>query len=163
MSLERQRLGYAGPGEGRSIAMPLGTLATLKVKAAQTGGAYSLFELDVAPGGGERPHIQHREDECLYVLSGEFEVVVEERPLRGTEGVTAYIPRGTLHGFENVGDGPGRLLAIHTPGDLHERFLERVGRPEGESLSPTLETEADLDRFVALGAEHGIEIVASPS
>jgi mannose-6-phosphate isomerase-like protein (cupin superfamily) len=49
------------------------------VAAERTGWAYSLFEVEVGTGGGEAPHVQHREDEWLYVLEGRFDFLVEGR------------------------------------------------------------------------------------
>ena len=36
-----------GPAEGRAVRMPRARLVTLKVSGEQTGGAYSLFEVEV--------------------------------------------------------------------------------------------------------------------
>jgi mannose-6-phosphate isomerase-like protein (cupin superfamily) len=47
-----------------------------RVAAGQTGGAYSLFERSVAPGEGDSPHMQHREDGCFYIVDGEIEFLV---------------------------------------------------------------------------------------
>ncbi len=74
---------HVGPGEGQAVHMAGLLLLTCKVSGAQTGGAYSLFEVAVVPGGGEGPHVQHREDECFYVLEGRFEFVIEGSHLAG--------------------------------------------------------------------------------
>lgn len=124
--------------------MPVARLVTTRVAAERTGGAYSLFEVEVEPGGGEGPHIQHREDECLYVLDGRFGFEVEGVRTEAGPGTHLYLPKGALHAYENTGEGLGRLLAVHTPGGPQERFVERAGRSGG--------------RFAGLAAEHGIEV-----
>ena len=61
------------PGEGTRSLWVLGELLTHKIPSRRTGGAYSLFEVSTQPGVGPPPHVQHREDECFYVLEGEYE------------------------------------------------------------------------------------------
>ena len=113
----------------RVTRMPGARLVTTKVTAERTGGAYFLFEVEVAPWGGEGPHVQHREDECLYVVEGRFAFVVEGAKRETGPGAYLYVPKGALHAYENVGETTGRLLTLHTPGGSHELFLEEAGEP----------------------------------
>lgn len=147
MSVDHGGPDYLVADKGRAVRMPVQTFTILKVAIRQTGGAYSLFELAVEAGGGQDPHIQHREDECLYVLSGVFEFVVEDETVLAGPGATIYLPKGTLHGFENVGGATGRLLAIHTPGGSHESFVEQVAAASGSE-----------EAITAIAAMHGIEM-----
>lgn len=137
-----------GPTEERSVWMPGGRLVTTMVAAEQTGGAYSLFEVEVGMGGGEGPHIQHREDECLYVIEGHFGFAIEDLETEAGPGAHLYVPKGSRHAYENTGDGAGRLLAVHTPGGAQESFVERAGQVPGPGA----------EGFALLAAEHGIEI-----
>jgi len=130
--------------------MPGGRLVTTRVAAERTGWAYSLFEVGVEAGGAEGPHIQHREDEWLYVLDGRFGLAVEGVASEAGPGTHLYVPRGALHAYENVGDGTGRLLVVHTPGGSQESFLAAAGGPRGPGRDP--------EGFAVLAAEHGIEI-----
>lgn len=41
-----------------------------------TGGAYCLLELSLAPGIGVPRHTHTREDETYFVLAGQLEVIV---------------------------------------------------------------------------------------
>ncbi len=57
----------AGAGkQGRVIT----DVVTIKALAADTGGAYSLFEVLTPPAGGCPPHAQRYEEETVYVLDG---------------------------------------------------------------------------------------------
>jgi quercetin dioxygenase-like cupin family protein len=49
-------------------------------------------------------------------------------------GAFAFVPRGTPHTWQNVGDSPARLLVIFTPAAVRiERFFERFAElPEDE-------------------------------
>ena len=152
-----------GPAEGRATRMPGARLVTLKVGSDRTGGAYSLFEVAVGAGGGEGPHIQHREDECFYVLEGRFGFVVEGEQIEAGPGSLVYVPKGVLHAFENAGETTGRMLVSQSPGGAYERFIEEVGPPEaGEGVPP--ETEEPMDnvrRLAAVGALYGVEMVSA--
>ena len=151
-----------GPGEGRSVWV-LGELVTCKVASEQTGGAYSLFEVLSPPQCGPLPHIQHREDECFYVLQGEFEFLNDGRVIKIGPGSLVYVPRGNLHAYKNVGNGPGRMLLSQKPGGLHERFLEELGEPAMDRATlPVPEGPPELGRIAAVAAEYGIEIPPSP-
>ena len=142
-----QDIVHVPPDEGRSQWV-LGELVTYKTTSEQTGGAYSLFEVKTSPGGGPPPHVQHREDESLYVLEGEFDFLVEGRTIRAGAGALIYIPKGNLHAHKNVGEGAGRLLVTQTPGGLYERFFESL----------VFEDQPDVARILALAARYGIEI-----
>jgi mannose-6-phosphate isomerase-like protein (cupin superfamily) len=147
------------PAEGRSVWVFGSQLLTYKVTAEQTGGAYSLFEGLVPEREGTPPHIHHREDECFYVLEGEFEFLTGEDTVRAGAGSLVYVPRGTLHAFKNVGEGPGRLLNSQTPGGLHERFFEEVGKEAaGRTTPPVAAGPPDFQELAEIAARYGTEI-----
>jgi mannose-6-phosphate isomerase-like protein (cupin superfamily) len=149
---------HVEPGEGRALWVSC-ELITCKVPSEQTGGAYSLFEIMSHPQGGVPPHIQHREDECFYVLEGEFEFLVEDLTTRMGVGSLLYVPRGNLHAYKNVGDKPARMLVSQTPGGLHERFFKELGKPvEDPTASPIAEGPQGDEKLSATAAKYGIEI-----
>ncbi len=150
---------HVGPGEGRALRMPGGRLLTRMVGGDQTGGAYSLFEVEVGPGGGEGPHVQHREDECFCVVEGRFGFVVEGEEIEAGVGSLVYVPKGNLHAFENAGEATGRMLAIQTPGGAYEGFVGEVGEPVTEDGPPLAEEPPNLEGLAAAGARYGVEMV----
>lgn len=130
-----------GPAGGDSIRV-MGDQITFKVRAAETGGAFTLFEGVVAPGGGEPVHYHEREDETFWVLDGQATF------LHGTiwselgPGSVVHVPRGVVHTFRNGGTVALRLLVLNTPGGLHEELfaaLSQVAPPttaeEGAALA----------------------------
>ena len=62
------------PGEGKIIPVP-GHNITHKLRGEDTGGAFSLLEVDMF-GDGPPQHIHKTEDETFYVLEGEINVLV---------------------------------------------------------------------------------------
>lgn len=168
MEVESRKTIHLGPGEGvGTVRMPGAELVTRKVTAEQTGGAYSLFEVAVAPEGGSAPHVQHREDECFWVLEGRFGFVIEGDMIEANPGTLIYVPKGTLHAFRNADEMTGRLLVSQTPGGAYEGFVEEVGEPAtGEATPPATEEPPEeppnnAERRAAVGAAHGIEMVPS--
>ncbi len=161
MEAKDRSAAQVGPGEGRSLWV-LGELVTRKVASGQTGGAYSLFEVVTQPQGGPPPHIQHREDECFYVLEGEYEFLVEGRTLRMPAGSLLYVPKGNLHAHKNVGEGTGRMLVSQTPGGLHERFFEELGEPPKDTATPVPQEVPKIQRIGTIAAKYGIEISPLP-
>ena len=137
-------------GEGRTFSM-VGIELTPKVRSSDLGGALSIIEEVVAPGAGSPPHICHRDDKVLYILEGEFEVLLGEKTVRASAGACAVIPKGTIHNFRNAGTSAGRLIAILTPGG-HEEFLEDLsktvtgGKPDPAAMASVCST-------------HGVEMV----
>ncbi|CAA9398776.1 hypothetical protein AVDCRST_MAG82-76 [uncultured Rubrobacteraceae bacterium] len=150
---------HVGPGEGRALWISR-ELVMCKVTSEQTGGAYSLFEISSQPQGGMPPHIQHREDECFYVLEGELQFLVEDRTMSVGVGSLLYVPRGNLHAYDNLGDKPARMLVIQTPGGLHERFFEELGEPVEDQAAPSItESAPGGEKITATAAKYGIEIL----
>jgi quercetin dioxygenase-like cupin family protein len=71
-STDRTTLGYGlSEEEGEAYAL-FGILATIKISAEDTGGQYSLIEVDSPPGLGSPWHVHRDEDEWFYVRDGEF-------------------------------------------------------------------------------------------
>src|SRR5215204_6237423 len=152
MEIKEPRTNHGGSDDGPAARTPWGELVTRKVADGRTGGAYSLFEVEVDPKGGPPPHVQHREDECHYVLKGRFEFLIEAEKIEGGPGSMVYVPKGELHAFENTGDTVGRLLLIQTPGGIYEHLLREAGKPSAEGIP-------DATRFVGIAAGYGMEVV----
>ena len=69
-------------------------LGSVCLTGADTGGAYCLLEVSLAPGIGVPRHIHTREDETYYVTSGELEVIVGEEVLFSKRAILLW-PRAT--------------------------------------------------------------------
>jgi mannose-6-phosphate isomerase-like protein (cupin superfamily) len=156
---ESQRGIYVPPGQGESVWLA-GMLLEVKLASEDARGAYSMMQQTSPPQGGPPPHIHHNVDEALYVVEGEVEFLVGDRTTRVTAGSLAYVPKGTLHTFKNVGTSPSRVLAIISPGGFEKFFLE-AGERATEGSSPP-EGEPDVGRIVEIGQKYGLEIPPPP-
>ncbi|HMA47493.1 MAG TPA: cupin domain-containing protein, partial [Frankiaceae bacterium] len=77
----------------------------------------------VAPRQGPPLHVHVREDEMYYVLDGHLRFKAGDDMLDAPTGSFTFIPRGTPHCFQNVGDDPATILVMFTPAGM-ERFFE---------------------------------------
>lgn len=93
--------------------------------SAETGGARTLIEVELAPGGGNPPHYHLAYDEHFEVVRGTLGVVVEGRALTLGPGDTATAPLNTRHNFHNPTAEPTVFLVTLTPGSTgFERSLQ---------------------------------------
>lgn len=137
----------AGGGETLDV---LGDAITYKVTSAQTDGQMTVAELTIAPGGGPPGLHTHPPAEVFYVLEGEF--AFQGGGPRGGEtfkacaGSVVYVAAEVPHNLKNVGQTPGRLLAVYLS-PLMESFSRAIaasvastgGHPEPASLRPIFE------------------------
>jgi quercetin dioxygenase-like cupin family protein len=146
-------------GEGERLWFYGGGLHTWKATAAETGGAFLLFE-DVMSRGKTTPLHTHPEvDETLYVLEGEILFHIEGEEQRLGSGGVAMAPRGVPHAFL-VTSETARVLCLETPGSS-----EAFYRGASEPATRELEAAAPVDfARVRASAERngGIEILGPP-
>ena len=100
---------------------------TLKIllSSSDTNGLQAVFEDIVEPGLGPGRHIHHKQDETFFFLEGTFDVEIDGQNYNMSAGDTAFIPKGTIHGWKNIGDGIGRLRYIFSPAlNIEEMFRD---------------------------------------
>jgi quercetin dioxygenase-like cupin family protein len=112
-------------GQGRPLNI-LGHTATVKVARRETEGNYYVFEVETPAGHGIPPHVHEREDEFIYVLEGEFEVMLGGELFQAKKGAQIFFPRHVPHAFTNVGTTPGTTLWTIVPGGNFEDFFEEL-------------------------------------
>lgn len=135
-----------------------GDTVIIRATAAETGGAYTMIEAIASPGNGPPPHFHKNEDETLYVLDGDFEILNGEHLMSVKPGALAFVPRGTVHRFRCIGDRTGRMLLIYTPGGI-EGFFRESGRPAvGDGPAPALDSE-EIARTEKAGRRYGLQVV----
>lgn len=115
------------PSIGTSLRV-LGGILTYLATEHQTKGTYSMFEWTLPLGEGMVPHRHNLESEQLYVLEGSLTVRLEEQLHPLEQGQTLFIPAGAVHAYQNTGSAPARLLAVVSPGFLHEQFFAELGQ-----------------------------------
>jgi quercetin dioxygenase-like cupin family protein len=138
------------PGAGSTIEGPAGGPLTFKARGEQTNGSLTVFENTVAPLDGPPLHVHANEDEALYVLEGQLRLLLDGELHSAPAGSFVFVPRGTRHCFQNVGDRPARVIVLFTPSGM-ERFFDRFA------------AQAEVaDAFRAIGAPLGMDVVGPP-
>ncbi len=118
------------PGGGKVIQV-LGNPWTIKVGVEDTGGSISVMEGIFRSRSGAPAHVHRQHEETFYVLEGEFVFQLGTQTVKATAGAFVFVPRDVPHAFENVGDQPGRILGIMTPGGYEKFFEELAQLPPG--------------------------------
>jgi quercetin dioxygenase-like cupin family protein len=142
---------FQRPGEGQTVDNPLGADVVFKARGEETDGALTAFENAVAPGDGPPLHTHANEDESMYVLEGEMRFKLGDEIQSAPAGSFVFVPRGTPHAWQNVGDGPARMLIHFTPSGM-ERFFDGFAALESPGSAA----------FETVGADVGMEVVGPP-
>ncbi len=143
-------------GQGESFWL-LGDFYAIKTTSKQTGGAYSITEIESFPGNGPPPHIHHKEDECIYIVEGAFTAILGDRVFDVADGDFIRIPKGTMHTYKNVGAIPGKILVILSPGGF-ERMWAQLGQSGSLNHRPKEDDLSVLNRLLTLAPGYGLEI-----
>lgn len=147
---------HLAPGEGEFL-WSVGDTFTIKVGGDVTGGALTVFEVIVPPHTGPPPHVHHGEDEAVYVVEGEVVLRQGDRTFTAGPGTFAFLPRGVVHGYENLGTETARLLSIAAPAGI-EGFFREAGSPAREGEPPPAPGPEEGVRAATAAAKFGLEI-----
>jgi quercetin dioxygenase-like cupin family protein len=129
-----------------------GEKVIIHLDGERTAGKLTMWTEITPPGGGPPPHYHVNDDETFHVIEGRVAFFLNEAWNEVGPGGTAFMPRGVVHTFKNVGDGPSRMLIMTTPAGFENFFArcaEEFARPGGPNMS----------RILVIGAEHGIHFV----
>lgn len=157
MTIHQNEL-FVQPGQGHSYWVGQ-DLHTFKAIGEETGEAYALWEVVVAPQGGTPLHRHNRENESFYVQEGEIEFHLDDRTIVATPGTFLHSPKGQLHQFTNTTSKPAKLLVWVTPAGF-EKFIAEVGKAATGSITPAppLSPE-ELNHILTTAPKYGIEII----
>ena len=109
--------GGAAVGALRRIYNPVQqNSVTFLETSAQTNGARTLLELELAPGGSATAHYHRRFSERFEVRAGELHLQIGRTRRRLTVGQSATVEPHTLHAFSNPTEDPTRFLIELRPG-----------------------------------------------
>ena len=125
-----------------------------KVRADNTGGAYSILELTLPPGAGAPTHIHYREDEIFCVIEGECEIEAQRETNLALPGSVVVLPKGVAHAFRNPGTSLTTLVITAVPGGL-EGFFEESGQIAADDPEAA-QKRADISRRYQIDFSPGL-------
>ena len=144
--LEGERLLHRPPpGALSNLTAPF----ILKVDR-RNGGApeFVMLTEDLPPGQAISPHRHPNSDEIIFVHGGTGLASVRGRQVVVGAGATIYMPRNTVVGLRNTGEGALRIVAIFSrPG--YEEYLREISVPEGQVATPLT-----VEELSAIRARH---------
>lgn len=128
------------------------------LEAADTNGSVAMFEFTV-PAGAKVPvaHYHKAYDETIYGVEGVVTFTVEGKPVDIGPGQTCFIPRGAVHGFNNLKPNAVRALAVITPALLGPDFFKEAAAIVNAGGPP------DVEKLKAVLLKHGLVPVPSPA
>ena len=104
-----------------------GETITFLETAADTDGAYTLIEVEVAPGGGvPMAHVHPNQTETFEIVSGRLSMRSGGDTLVAEPGDVVHIHPGRVHRFWNETAYPARFRCRVEPALEFERFIETM-------------------------------------
>ena len=127
------------------------------LESADTNGAVAMFEFTV-PAGAKVPvpHSHQHYDETIYGVAGVVTFTVEGKPVDIGPGESCFIPRGAVHGFNNLKQTAVKALAIITPALLGPDFFRQAAAIVNAGGPP------DVEKLKAVLLKHGLVPARSP-
>jgi quercetin dioxygenase-like cupin family protein len=124
------------------------------LEAADTNGALAMFEFTV-PAGARMPlpHKHERYDETIYGVEGVLTFTVEGKSVDIVRGESCFVPRGAIHGFNNLQQTDVKALAVVTPALLGPDFFREAAAIVNAGWPP------DMNQVEAVMAKHGLVAV----
>lgn len=144
-------------GEGERRWFYGGGTHTWKLKSADTGGAFFLFEDLMAEGKMTPFHCHPDTDETVIVLEGEILVNTDGAEQTVGVGGMTYTPRGVPHAFM-VLSSSARLLSMQTPGTAESFYWDASEPATSDGPGPV-----DFDRLRRVAQEsNGTRVLGPP-
>jgi quercetin dioxygenase-like cupin family protein len=140
--------------DGGRIIRAFGQEAHVLVSSEQTGDAFCMLRFSARAGNITPPHLHRSTDETFLIESGEVEITLGGKLLRGRKGDVIYLPKGIPHGPRAIGNDNLTVVVVCVPGGF-DRFFAACGEEfkNGEPEFPVI---------VKLAAEYGIEFQTGP-
>jgi quercetin dioxygenase-like cupin family protein len=124
------------------------------LEAADTNGALAMFEFTVPVGAKmPLPHSHERYDETIYGVEGVLTFTVEGKTVDIAPGESCFVPRGAVHGFNNLRQSDVKALAVVTPALLGPDFFKEAAAIVNAGGPP------DTKKLNAVMAKHGLVAV----
>ena len=154
-SLKQMKPVHSQYQNAETLVFPDAITLKILLKGSQTNESQAVFEDIVESGIGPSRHIHHHQDETFFFLDGYFDVEVAGVLYHVKPGDFAFIPKGTVHAFKNVGASPGRLRYVFSPA----LTIEVMFREFYEALKKGTLSEKTMAQ---IALKHGQEIVGPP-
>jgi len=121
------------------------------LESTDTNGAIAIFEFTVPVGAKmPMPHSHEHFDETIYGVEGVVTFTVKGKPMDVGPGESCFIPRGIVHGFNNLKQTDVKALAIITPALIGPDFFKETAAIVNAGGPP------DLEKLKGVMLKHGL-------
>lgn len=122
-----------------------------RLESKDANGQLAMFEFTV-PAGAKVPvpHSHERYDETVYGLEGVLTFTVNGQPVDIAAGDACFIPRGAVHGFNNLQPSNAKALAVVTPALIGSEFFREMAAIINAGGPP------DVEKLKAVMNRHGL-------
>ena len=121
------------------------------LEGADTNGSVAMFEFTVPVGAKvPLPHSHERYDETIYGVEGVLTFTVDGKTVPIGPGESYFIPRGAVHGFNNLRQTDAKALAVVTPALIGPDFFKESAAIVNAGGPP------DIEKLKAVLAKHGL-------
>ena len=139
-----------------------GFLYSVMAGSSDTNGVFNLAVAKMRPGTEPPPHVHTREDEFLYVLSGELRAYSDGNVFSLTAGECIFLPRRKPHAWLITSDEV-KVILVATPGGFYNAFKQMSVPSERMDLPASQDTEtyatADLTETIKVFEQYGIRLL----
>jgi mannose-6-phosphate isomerase-like protein (cupin superfamily) len=118
--------------EVESLKLFEGLTVKILLTASEPEGLQAVFEDIVEPGIGPGRHIHHKQDKTFIFLEGTFDVEIDGQLFRMYAVDTAFVPKGAIHPWKNVGKERGRLRYIFSPALNIEQMFSDISNANND-------------------------------
>jgi quercetin dioxygenase-like cupin family protein len=157
VSAPAQRPVYVPADGGESVFLVGDTYTTL-LSGTQTGGVFTLLEALVLPEAGPPPHAHNGEEETFFLLQGHMVFTVGGETYDAHPGAAIYVPRNVAHSYQNVGEGPAKMLFMYSPAGMDGMFPE-IGKPGSRGVVGPPLSPADLAAMASVAEKYRFSFI----
>lgn len=131
------------------------TIGQLEIKflleSSDTNGQLTMFEFYV-PAGAKvpLPHYHENFDETVYGLEGIMTFTLDGQTIELEKGQSCFIPKGAVHGFNNLSQENAKALAVSTPGLIGPSYFQELAIIVNAGGPP------DIEKMKAVFKKHGL-------
>src|SRR5215469_1960260 len=131
-------------------------LGSVCLSGTETGGAYCLLEVSLAPGMAVPRHTHTREDEVYFVLAGELQAIVGGETFVLQPGDSLLAPRDIPHQLRNSGNTTNHYLLVFSPSGFEEFIMATAVSAPDNAVAPTEPPAVAVRNVHELAASYGI-------
>ena len=126
------------------------------LESSDTNGELTMFEFFVPVGAKvPLPHYHESFDETVYGLEGVMTFTVDRKTIELEQGQSMFIPKGIIHGFNNLSRQNAKALAVTTPGLMGAEYFQELAVIINAGGPP------DMEKIKTVFKKHGLVPVIS--